>query len=248
MVVLAVPDQIAQEIIKIKHAISSATKILDCSTAHRTDPQWVYGLSEIKGQTEPIQTAESVSNPGCHATAAILSMLPLINSGVTSPKMPIITSITGHSGGGKDMINTYQKDPLIPPSQYAIGIKHKHVSEIEQFGKCQNPIFQPEVVNSFQGLKTNTFLDLSPSGLSLSQNELINIFESYYAKKPTIDIKPIPQKSNISMGEKTGTNEVAIYLQKHETKIQVIAVLDNLGKGSAGAAIQNIKLMLGLNS
>ncbi len=160
----------------------------------------------------------------------------------------VITSITGHSGGGNAMIESYEKDPTQTPIQYSTGIAHKHLPEIKKFGGIYYPIFQPEVVNNYQGLKTNTFMRINPHAAYLSEEEVIEILKKYYKDSPLIKIKSIPEDDKIDMSENNCSDEVSIYIKKNDTtRLQVIAVLDNLGKGSAGAVIQNAELMLELN-
>ncbi|MDH3324589.1 MAG: hypothetical protein OEL89_03050 [Candidatus Peregrinibacteria bacterium] len=242
LIILALPDEIAKKVVAVKNQINSSTKIIDCSTAHRVSPEWSYGLPELPNQTDKIKQAELVANPGCHATAGILSIKPLIDEGLIIPNnFAVLTSITGHSGGGKNLIKQYEEDPAIPPLQYSTGIKHKHLAEITKYSGLNNPpVFQPEVVNTFKGLKTNFFAQTKEN---ISDKKLIELFKEYYKNQIFINVAEIPSNGTVSMTESNDTQNVSIYPFAMGTSIQVVAVLNNLNKGAAGAAIQNANIM-----
>ena len=246
LVVLAVHDDIAKEIIYVKEEMKLATKLVDCSNAHRSDPSWVYGLPELKGQRRKIELSEFVANPWCHATAVILSIKPLNLFSLVEPSA-IVSSITGYSGGWKELIQQYQEDNNISGFQYSVAKVHKHESEIKKQAWLQDLIFQLEVANYFNGLKTNTFLPLTHKWKALSEDKIIQLFLKYYKWEKFIKILAIPSTGKILMNENNGTQRVSIYIKKYSNTIQVITVIDNMMKGAAWAAIQNINIMLGVS-
>jgi len=245
LVVLALPDKVAQMVVAVKKKLALTTKILDCSTAYRANEDWVYGLPELNSdQAENIAKAELVANPGCHATASILSSVPLVQEGLINPESLVsIASLTGYSGGGKAMIEQYEQNPDIAPVAYSVGKNHKHVPEMIKYGQMGKLNFQPAVVNTFKGLQTNLVVDALKS---ISTKDLIKLYEEYYKGQIFIKIKEVLNPNKVSMTECNDTQMVNIYPMVNENSIQVMAVLDNLGKGAAGAAVQNINLMTGL--
>ncbi|MDP2103551.1 MAG: N-acetyl-gamma-glutamyl-phosphate reductase, partial [Candidatus Gracilibacteria bacterium] len=202
---------------------------------------------EIKNIKKKIEGSELVSNPGCHATAVILSIKPLTEDALIKMHSAVITSITGYSGGGKEMIAHYQQDPQQPSYQYSTGTQHKHVGEIKKQTGLKDFIFQPEVIAYFNGLKTNTFLQLTQKGKKLSQEDFINLFKKYYEGKRFIKVFEIPDNGKIYMNENNDSQNTSIYIKKYPDTLQIIAVIDNMMKGAAGSVIQNMNIMLGLD-
>lgn len=247
IVVLAVHDDVSKEIVNIKEKVKLATKIIDCSTAHRVNQSWTYGLPELKKQKEKIKKSELLSNPWCHATAAILSIKPLMESDLVYEKWAVITSTTGYSWGWKEMISIYEQNNKHPAFQYSTWFKHKHESEIEDQTGLKDIIFQPEVVNYFNGLKTNSFLQLTENWKNLQEVDFIKIFETYYFWKWFIKILKIPNDGKILMNENNKTQNISIYIKKYLDKIQIITVIDNMMKWAAWAVIQNMNIMLWLD-
>jgi N-acetyl-gamma-glutamyl-phosphate reductase len=246
IVVLCIHDDIAKEIINIKKKVNSITKIIDCSTAHRTNEEWIYWLPELKSRKEAIENAELIANPWCHSTAVILSVMPLLDDCMVELKSAIVQSTTWYSGGGKAMIQEYSKENNKPAVQYSTWIEHKHISEILDQTHLGEVIFQPEVTNYFNGLKTNTFLNLTYRGKNFSEKDVIEIFREYYKWKEFIKVSEVPDTGKISIDENNDTQNVSIYIKKHSDTIQVITVIDNMTKWAAGAVIQNLNIMLWL--
>lgn len=246
LVILAVHDDIARKIIEVKEKTWITTKVIDCSTAYRTDQSWTYGLPEIKNLKKKIEGSELISNPWCHATAAILSIKPLTEKGLIKMHSAIITSITWYSWGWKEMIAQYQQDPQQPSYQYSTWAQHKHVWEIKKQTWLEDLIFQPEVVDYFNWLKTNAFLPLTQKWKELSQQDFIHLFKKYYEWKRFIKVSEIPDNGKIYMNENNGTQNTSIYIKKYPDTLQIIAVIDNMMKGAAWSVIQNMNIMLWL--
>jgi len=247
IVVLAVDDDVAKQIIDIKTKVWLATKIIDCSTAHRTNPLWTYGLPELKWQKDKIETAELVSNPWCHATAVILSVKPLVDIKLANNKSGIITSTTWYSWWGKNMIKAFEKGKNKQSFQYSTWIEHKHEVEIKNETWLTDFIFQPEVVNYFNWLKVNVFLNLTSKWQKLSEEDFIELFNNYYNGAKNMNVSSMPSDWKISMSENNETQNVSIYIKKYSSKIQIVTVIDNMMKWAAWAVIQNLNIMLWFN-
>lgn len=247
IVVLAVPDDVAKQIVDIKTKVWLTTKIIDCSTEHRTNPLWTYGLPELKWQKDKIETAELVANPWCHATAVILSVKPLVDVNLADNKSGVITSTTWYSGWGKKMIETFENGDKKPSFQYSTWIEHKHEAEMKNETWLIDFIFQPEVVNYFNGLKVNVFLSLNSKWQQLSEEEFIELFNNYYKWAKNFKISSMPNDWKILMSENNETQNVSIYIKKYSDKIQIVTVIDNMMKWAAWAVIQNLNIMLWLD-
>ena len=240
---LCLPDTAAREMVRIA---SKNNRIIDTSTAHRTMDDWVYGLPEI-GNRDDIKDAVRVANPGCHATAFIMGVRPLIEENIlNSDDLISATSLTGYSGGGKQMIRDYQEDgsniKLDSPGQYATLQKHKHLPEMKKYGKLNNaPFFMPIVADFYRGMATSIPI--------LGKNDpgyIQKIFKEYYEGEPLITFGENEGQS-IYANEMANTNGVKIYICGSEDRVVVTTLIDNLGKGAAGAAVQNMNIMLGID-
>ncbi len=232
LIVLCVADEVALSIIKI---IDDAdVKIIDCSTTHRIDPDWTYGLPELEGQRKKIKNSLRVATPGCHATAAILTTAPLYNAEINDISC---IPFTGYSGGVNGMIDQFEAGEGSTMA-YSVGKKHKHKPEIEKYAN-KKMSFQPIVLNGEkQGIHMITTLP------NISPQFVIDHYRRAYDQEPFVNLLPTPD--TISIRENNQTNKVSLYVLVDEHNCQVHAVLDNLGKGSAGAVIQNANLMFGL--
>ena len=226
-------------------------KIIDASSAHRTNPAWVFGFPELSAaQRSAVQNAQRVSNPGCYATAAIAMLRPLIDAGL----LPVdyaacLPSVSGYSGGGRQMMEAYASGNAPAFELYALGLGHKHVPEImAHSGLQRRPIFVPSVANFDQGMLVQLpiHLDLLPGKPSAAQ--LHAAFEKHYAGSEWVKVLPPTDNAKLDAVALKGTNTLEIRVFSHATLPQavVVARLDNLGKGASGAAVQNLKLMLGI--
>lgn len=253
--ILCLPDDAAKEAVSL--AASSGTRFIDASTAHRTAEGWVFGFAELtKGQAKAIATAQMVSNPGCYSTGAIALLRPLSEAGILPPDYPVtINAVSGYTGGGKAMIAQMEdgsRDDAISANHfaYALMLAHKHVPEIMKHGHIQRrPIFTPAVGRFAQGMLVNIplFTDLLNGKPSMAA--IHDALASHYLGQSVVEVVP-PTICNalprIDAEEMRNTDRMKLFVLGTEGKGQVnlIASLDNLGKGASGAAVQNLDLML----
>lgn len=258
IVFLCLPDAAAKE--SVAMVSNSKTKIIDPSTAHRTDPNWVYGIPELsKEQRERICDSKRVSVPGCHATGFIMPLYPLVFKGIVPKDYPITCqSLTGYSGGGKKLINAYEdgdgaaKEKLRGPRPYALGLAHKHLPEMQKHAGLENsPIFLPVVGNFYQGMLVSIPLFRKMLKDQIGAKEVHAELQSHYAGQRFVRVMPLHGEGLLNDGfldpsECNGTNRIEIFVFGNSEQILLISRFDNLGKGASGAAVQNMNLMLGV--
>ena len=252
---LCLPDAASREAAAMIH--NPQTCLIDASTAHRTVPGWAYGLPELApGQRDAIRASKRIANPGCHASAFILLLRPLVDAGlVPASAVVAATSITGYSGGGKKMIEQYQATPTEPaltsPRPYGLSLAHKHLPEMAAHtGLAQPPVFQPIVANFYKGLSVS--VPLSLVALGTTAEALQQAFETHYAGERFIRVMPLRDAAILEAGffDVQGcndTNRVDIFVFASDTQAIVMARLDNLGKGASGAAVQAMNVHLGVD-
>jgi N-acetyl-gamma-glutamyl-phosphate reductase len=248
LTVLCLPDDAAREVAALT---PSGARILDASSAHRTAPGWVYGFPEIlPGQAAKIAAATLVSNPGCYATGAIALLRPLVAAGMLPADHPIsINAISGYTGGGKAMIAAHEHAGGPAFELYALGLQHKHVPEIMEYGGLtQRPLFVPSVGHFPQGMLVSIplFLDHLPG--EPSSHEVAEALYEYFTPQQTVRVHRGVFGGNLRADALAGTDDMDIVVcangaQGHAV---LVASLDNLGKGASGAAVRNVQLMLGL--
>ena len=251
---LCLPDAAARE--AAGWVSNPRTCLIDASTAHRTDPAWVFGLPELApSQRAAIRGARRIANPGCHASAFILLIRPLLDAGLVPAGQHLsATSITGYSGGGRRMIEQYERggDPaLAAPRPYALGLAHKHLPEMAAHtGLRAAPIFLPMVANFYKGLAVTVPLALDELGCTAQA--LQQAYERRYAGERFVRVMPLRDAAVLEQGyfDVQGcndTNRVDLFVFGNETQAVLIARLDNLGKGASGAAVQAMNIHLGLD-
>jgi N-acetyl-gamma-glutamyl-phosphate reductase len=251
--VLCLPDGAARESVALVE--NPRTRILDASVAFRTDPAWTYGLPELTaGQRERVAGAARVSVPGCHATAFVLLLRPLLEAGLLRPEQEITaTSITGYSGGGKRLIGRIEGGEFAErvSCPYALDLEHKHRPEMMvHTGLTVPPLFLPTVGAFYQGLVVSVPLRRAWLQSEVSREGVLEILERHYAGEPCVRVAPAPtNESSAGMIDPTacnGTNRADLFVHGNAGEFLLLARLDNLGKGACGAAMQNLNLMLGL--
>ena len=258
LVVVCLHDAAAVESVAMVDAIGHSgvgPRIIDASTAHRVAPGWVYGFAELTpGQKAAITGARRVSNPGCYATGAIALIRPLVDAGVLPADHPLtIPAVSGYSGGGRSMIEAFESGVAPDFELYALGLKHKHVPEIMQFsGLSRRPLFIPAVGNFKQGMLVQLplHLDLLPGKPSVT--DLHRVLSAHYQGSEWVRVEAATDNAKLDAVALRGTDRMvlrvfpAVSAQDSRNEAVLVAQLDNLGKGASGAAVQNLKLMLGL--
>jgi N-acetyl-gamma-glutamyl-phosphate reductase len=253
LVVLCLPDDAARDSAGMAASLgSTAPKVLDASTAHRVDPNWVYGFAEfLPGQVEKIANARNVANPGCYPTGAISLVRPLVDAGVIPADYPItINAVSGYSGGGKTMIAAHEEAHGPAFELYGLGLEHKHVPEIHLYGGLtRRPIFVPSVGHYLKGMLVSVPLHLDTLPGEPTGADLQAVLEARYRGcdlvrivAPQPDGKLEPEALN-----DTDILELRVHANERHRQAVLVARLDNLGKGASGAAVQNIALMLDLD-
>lgn len=258
IVYLCLPDDAARESVSL--AENNRTKFIDASTAHRTHPEWAYGLPELSTEhRQRIQTAGKVSVPGCYATGFAAILYPLVQLGIVPKDYPVAChAVSGYSGGGKKLIAKYQAVPhneerLRCPRPYALGLQHKHIPEMQCRSELAHPpIFSPFVGDYYQGMAVS--VPLFPRLLSrpLTAKELHSVLADYYTNEHFIQVAPFDSAPMLDEGflDPMGcndTNRLEIFVFGHNDQILVTSRLDNLGKGASGAAVQCMNIMLGID-
>ena len=255
---LCLPDVAAKEAAAL--VTNPKTCLIDASTAHRTAPGWVFGMPELApGQRAALRATKRISNPGCHASAFILLMRPLVDAGLVPGSLLVTgTSITGYSGGGKKMIERYQANAasgaepaLTSPRPYALTLAHKHVPEMMAHTGLQvAPIFMPILGNFYKGLAVTVPLHLGALGTTPAAAH--TALAARYARERFIRVMPLRDPATLDGGffdvqACNDTNFVDIFVFANDTQALLMARLDNLGKGASGAAVQSMNVHLGVD-
>ena len=249
---LCLPDAASREVMPL---LRPDVKVLDTSTAFRTDPAWDYGFPELKGQKEKIRNSCRVAVPGCYASGFISIARPLVELGLAPADYPF--SCTGYSGGGKKMIAEYENpdrpahSKIDAPKSYGLTLAHKHLPEMQKIsGLAHTPAFVPVVCDYYSGMQVLVPLDLKLAGTTAGQ--VAEGIAAYYKDGATVSVhalnEPLPENGLYS-NALSGSDRMELYLTVNAAgdQMMLISLFDNLGKGSSGAAVQCMNLMLGLN-
>ena len=249
VVFLCLPDDAAREAVKLGENPNPC--IIDASTAHRTDPDWVYGFPELSPlHKEKIRHAKRIANPGCHATGFIAAVYPLIRLGIIGTDYPLTAhSLTGYSGGGKAMIAEYEAENRSPlfdsPRQYGLGQQHKHLPEmIAVTGLKNKPIFSPVVADFYSGMAVTVplFADM----INGSADDIKKIYKEKYTGPIVSYAENVDENGFIAANKLAGKDSMEISVAGNDERILLISRYDNLGKGASGAAIECMNIVLGL--
>lgn len=245
--ILCLPDAAAREAVTLAQDLP--VRIIDASTAHRTDPAWVFGFPELNPATRArLAAAERVSNPGCYSTGAIALLAPLVAAGMIAADAPLsINAVSGYTGGGKDLIAEFEAGQAPDFFVYALAQSHKHLPEIAAHaGLTRRPIFVPSVGRFAQGMVVQIPLQLRAGGLA----EVSDALAAHYDSAAFVSVVPADRYAGrVVPTALNGTNrmELSVHGDDASGAGVLVAVLDNLGKGASGAAVQNLNLMLGLD-
>ena len=253
LVVLCLPDAASREAAELAASLSSPPRLLDASTAFRTDRDWVYGFAEMtRAQPDAIAGAARVSNPGCYPTGAIALLRPLIEAGLLPGDHPVsINAVSGYSGGGRAMIEAHERDGGPAFELYGLGLEHKHVPEIQvQAGLALRPIFVPSVGHFRQGMLVSIPLHLDRLPGRVTGAHLRDALAAWYRGAARIRVDDDTDPVGLTGEALAGSDgmELRVHTSERYRHALLTARLDNLGKGASGAAVQNVALMLGLGA
>jgi N-acetyl-gamma-glutamyl-phosphate reductase len=257
-VILCLPDDAAREAVALIE--SPAVRVIDASTAHRTAPGWVYGFPELKpGQRAAIQASTRISNPGCYPTGFLALVAPLVRAGLLPTDWPVsVNAVSGYSGGGRSMIAEFE-DSAAPAytttayRPYALSLRHKHVPEMQLYaGLVRRPLFTPAVARYRQGMIVEAPLQLAALPGRPSLQAIREALALAYRGERFVDVVSAEDTERTEVLEPealNGSNRMRLYAFGSDElgQARLVAVLDNLGKGAAGAAVQNLNLALGLD-
>lgn len=250
--ILCLPDAAAVETASL--AADLPVRLIDASSAHRVDPNWVYGFAELtSGQQQKISEAKYVSNPGCYPTGFLALARPLLEAGVLPEDAHLnVPAISGYSGGGKQMIADFEAGKHAPHFAYGLGLSHKHLPEMQTHaGLAQPPIFMPSVGEFAQGMLVHLPLHQNQMSKSVSPTDILEIYASHFSGQPLIEVCSDWQdtQQTLSADALAGLDkmQIGVFGTEDGSQIWAVARLDNLGKGASGAAVQNLNIMLGLD-
>ena len=257
LVILCLPDEAAKETVALIDGMGAAApKILDASTAFRVAPDWAYGFPELAAdQADKIRKAKKVANPGCYPTGAIALLRPLVDASLMPVDYPVtVNAVSGYSGGGKSMIASFEDGSAPSFELYGLGFEHKHLPEMQLYSRLTHrPIFVPSVGNFRQGMLVSVPLQLDTLPGRPNGADLHAALSQRYTGSRYVSVMPLASEaaksSKLEPEALNDTNLLELYVfasDKHRQAV-LVARLDNLGKGASGAAVQNMRLMLGLS-
>lgn len=241
--ILCLPDAAAIDAV----SLAGDCRIIDASTAHRVNPDWVYGMPELPGQRAAIAGAARVANVGCYATGSIALIRPLRDAGLLGEDAaPTLTGTSGYTGGGKALIAEYDAGTAPDYFLYATGQNHKHVPEIMQYGRLtRQPAFQPAVGNYAQGMLVQLHLHRDTLAGLPGMAALEEVYRAFYAEARFVDLAEAPARLDPQALNGSNRMEISVHGNDEAGVLTVTALLDNLGKGASGTAVQNLNLMIG---
>lgn len=257
-VILCLPDEASREAVSMID--NDQVRVIDASTAFRTAPGWTYGFPEMSvAQRQAVATSKRVSNPGCFPTGFIALVRPLIEAGLVPADWPVtVSAVSGYSGGGKPMIAEFEDETSdsytsVAYRIYATGLEHKHVPEMHiHSGLTGRPLMAPSVGRYAQGMIVEVPLQLWAMPTLPQVSQLHEVLSLAYAGSRFVEVASLAEAASIKTLDPeglNGTNRLKLFVFGNEANGQarLVALLDNLGKGASGAAVQNLNLMLGLD-
>ena len=247
VVFLCLPDAAAVEAVEL--AGDAKTKIIDTSTAHRTNPAWAYGFAELsQHHRDRIANSKRIANPGCHASGFIASAYPLVANGIVPADFPLTSySLTGYSGGGKSLIAEYEDENRDVRHEshriYGLNLRHKHLPEMQKVcGLALPPVFSPILGDFYEGMATSVMLP------GFCAEKVWESLTRHYEGQKMVSVAPLGgDESVIYASTLAGKDTMRLLVTGHENQTIVTALFDNLGKGASGAAIQNMNILLGID-
>ncbi|WP_395647344.1 N-acetyl-gamma-glutamyl-phosphate reductase [Terricaulis sp.] len=254
-VILCLPDDAAREAVSLIE--NSKVRVIDASTAYRVAPDWTYGFAEMsREQRGKIAASKRISNPGCYPTGFIALVRPLVEAGIVPRDWPLsVNAVSGYSGGGKAMIAEFENSGApeytsVPYRIYGLTQKHKHVPEMrEHTGLTRAPIFAPSVGRYYKGMIVEVPLPLSALPSKPKSADVVRALAGAYAGEKFVSVATPEEAASVKTLDPeglNGTNKMKLYVFGHDEEVRLVALLDNLGKGASGAAVQNLNLALGL--
>ena len=256
-VILCLPDDAAREAVALVE--SNSVRVIDASTAHRTAPDWAYGFPEMSGgQRAAIRASHRIANPGCWPTGFIALVRPLVEAGLAPADWPFtVHGVSGYSGGGKSMIAEFEDASAanhteVPFRLYGLGLAHKHLPEMQAYAHlARRPLFTPAVGRYRKGMLVEVPLQLEALPGAPSPADIHACLAAAYADEPFVEVASLEASAAVATLDPEGLNggnrmRLHVFANAAAGQAQLVALLDNLGKGAAGAAVQNLNLALGL--
>lgn len=248
--ILCLPDDAAREAVGLIDP-ASGTRVIDASTAHRVAEGWTFGFPEIVGR-ETVAGSMRVSNPGCYSTGFIALVAPLVRAGLLPGDWPYtVNAVSGYSGGGKSLIARFEDDNDIAWRGYALGLGHKHVPEMQrQSGLAHPPLFAPAVIAAHRGMVVEVPLPLAAMDAAGSPDAMRDCLAEFYGSGRIVRMGAAPADGELLLRQSRAPSdgmELHVFAAPDGSQARLVAVLDNLGKGASGAAVQNLNLMAGLD-
>ena len=244
---LCLPDKAAMEAVSLIE--NDHVAVIDTSTAHRTNPDWAYGFAELSpAHRRAIQESRRIANPGCHASGFIASVCPLVANGIIPADFPVTAySLTGYSGGGKNLIAEYEDESRDVRHEshriYGTALTHKHLPEMQKLcGLTTKPVFSPILGDFYAGMATSVLLP------GFDAARVWECLRDHYAGQALVSVAPLGgDEAVIYASTLAGKDTMRIQVSGHSEQTMVTAIFDNLGKGASGAAIQNMNILLGVD-
>lgn len=247
--ILCLPDDAAREAVKL--AQGSGTRIIDASSAHRVAAGWTYGFPELIGR-ETIASAQFLSNPGCYPTGFLALVAPLVRAALLPASLPFtVNAVSGYSGGGNALIDRFEADADMAFRAYGLQLGHKHLPEMREYaGLAHAPVFSPSVVPAHRGMIVDVPLPLAALPARPSGEALHAALAAFYQDSPVVTLAPLGSPPTEVLLHRSAAAwdgmMLHVFADAESTQARLVAVLDNLGKGASGAAIQNLNIMCGL--